>query len=55
VASRQVLAGKLPNNPPNMQQYLLNPQMVDTQNVMPNLGIKPDEARDIAAYLFTLK
>ena len=55
VAMRQVLAGKLPNNPQNMQQYLLNPQMVDSQNVMPNLGIKPEEARDIAAYLYTLK
>jgi cytochrome c len=55
VAVRQVLAGMLPNNPQNMIQYLQNPQLVGAQNVMPNLGIKPDEARDIAAYLYTLK
>lgn len=55
VATRQVLAGKLPNNPPNLSQFLLNPQMTDPQNTMPNLGVKPDEARDIGAYLYTLK
>jgi cytochrome c len=55
VAVRPVIAGTLPNNPQNLTQYLLNPQMVNTQNIMPNLGIKPDEARDIAAYLSTLK
>jgi cytochrome c2 len=55
VAVRQVLAGMLPNNPQNMIQYLQNPQLVGAQNVMPNLGVKPDEARDIAAFLYTLK
>ena len=55
VATRPMIAQTLPNNPQNLTQYLLNPQMVNTQNIMPNLGIKPDEARDIAAYLYTLK
>jgi cytochrome c2 len=55
VAVRPVIAGTLPNNMQNLTQYLLNPQIVNTQNIMPNLGIKPDEARDIAAYLYTLK
>ena len=50
-----MIAGTLPNNPQNLMQYLLNPQTVNTLNIMPNLGIKPDEARDIAAYLYTLK
>ncbi len=55
VAVRPMIAGVLPNNPQNLTQYLQNPQMVNTLNIMPNLGIKPDEARDIAAYLYTLK
>lgn len=55
VAIRQVLGGSLPNNPQNMTQYLQNPQMANPQNVMPNLGIKPEEARDIAAFLYTLR
>ncbi|MEA2235419.1 MAG: hypothetical protein QOC81_143 [Thermoanaerobaculia bacterium] len=55
VAVRQILAGKLPNNPQNMTQYLQNPQLAGAENVMPNLGLKPEEARDIAAFLYTLK
>lgn len=55
VASRQIIATSLPNSPENMQKYILNPQMANPQNVMPNLSVKPDEARDITAYLYTLK
>ena len=55
IASRQIIAAKLPNTPQNMTQYIENPQMTDPQNAMPNLGVKPDEARDIVAYLYTLK
>ena len=55
IASRQIIAMKLPNTEPNMTAYIQNPQMTDPQNAMPNLGIKPDEARDIVAYLYTLK
>ena len=55
VAVRPIIARTLPNNPQNLTQYLQNPQMVNAENIMPNLGIKPDEARDIAAYLSTLK
>jgi cytochrome c2 len=55
VASRQIIAAKLPNSQPNMIAYIQNPQMTNPDNVMPNLGVKPDEARDIVAYLYTLK
>jgi Cytochrome c2 len=55
VATRPLLTGKLPNNPQNLTMYLQNPQMAGPQNAMPNLGVKADEARDIAAYLYTLK
>jgi len=55
IASRQIFAMKLPNTQPNMVAYIQNPQLTDPQNAMPNLGVKPDEARDIVAYLYTLK
>jgi cytochrome c len=55
VASRQIIAAKLPNSQPNMTAYIQNPQMTNPDNAMPNLGVKPDEARDIVAYLYTLK
>ena len=55
VASRQIIAGKLPNTPENLMNYLQNPQGPDPQNVMPNLGLTRDQSRDIAAFLYTLK
>jgi len=55
IGSRQIIAMKLPNTRANMTAYIQNPQMTDPQNAMPNLGVKPDEARDIVAYLYTLK
>ena len=55
IASRQIIALKLPNTQPNMTAYIQNPQVPDPQNAMPNLGVKPDEARDMVAYLYTLK
>jgi cytochrome c len=55
VAIRPMIAGKTPNTPQNLTQYIQNPQLTDAQTSMPNLGVKPEEARDIAAYLATLK
>jgi cytochrome c len=55
VATRPIIATSIPNTPPNMTAYIQNPQLANPQNVMPNLGVKPDEARDIVAYLNTLK
>jgi cytochrome c len=55
VASRPIIATSIPNSPQNMIAYIQNPQLANPQNVMPNLSVKPGEARDIAAYLYTLK
>jgi cytochrome c2 len=54
-ASRQIFAGHLQNTPENLMKYLQNPQIADPQNAMPNLNLTPDQARDIAAFLYTLK
>ncbi len=50
--SRPLLAGKLPNNPDNAATWMQNPQAVPPLNSMPNLGVTPDDARNIAAYLY---
>ncbi len=55
LASRQVIGGKLPNTPENLSKWLQNPQAFDPQNAMPNLGLTPPQANDIAAFLATLK
>lgn len=55
MAARQLIAGKVPNTPPTMSRWLQNPQSLDPQNAMPNLGVTPADAGDMAAYLSTLK
>lgn len=55
IGSRTIIAGKVQNTPQNMSAWLQNPQAFDPANAMPNLGVKPEDARDITAYLMTLK
>jgi len=54
-AQRHIIAGKFPNNPQMLVKWLQNPPAFDPQSAMPNLGISPRDAHDIAAFLFTLK
>ena len=55
VASRKYLGGVLPNTPQNMLRWIRSPQSVDAQSAMPDLGVSERDARDIAAYLETLR
>ncbi len=54
-AQRIYIAGMLRNTPDNLMRWIENPQGVVPGNVMPNMGISPPDARDIAAYLYTRK
>jgi cytochrome c len=55
VAERVELAGHLANTPSNMVRWLRDPQGVAPGNGMPNLGVREKEARDMGAYLYTLR
>ena len=55
IGSRTLIAGKIPNNPDNLMRWLQNPQAFDPANAMPNLGVTPQDAKDLAAFLYTLK
>lgn len=54
IARRQLIAGAIGNTPDNMARWLRNPQSIDPQTAMPDLGITQRDARDMAAYLATL-
>lgn len=54
IAKRAYLGGVLPNTPADMVRWLQNPPQVDPRTAMPNLGMSEAEAKDIAAYLYTL-
>jgi cytochrome c len=49
---RMVIAGRLPNTADNLASWIQNPQGIDPETAMPNLGVTPLQARDIAAYLY---
>jgi cytochrome c1 len=55
VAERAELAGHLANTPPNMMRWIRDPQGVAPGIGMPNVGVGEREARDMAAYLYTLR
>ena len=55
VATRAYIAGVLPNQPENLIRWIMNPPGVDDKTAMPNLHVTATDARDIAAYLYTLQ
>jgi len=55
IAERAYIAGVLPNAPDNLVRWIENPKAVDSLTAMPVVGVTPADARDIAAYLYTLR
>jgi len=55
MAERGYVGGVLANTPENLIRWLLDPPRVDPTTAMPAMGLSEAEARDIAAYLYTLK
>jgi cytochrome c1 len=54
-ARRAYIAGQLANQPDNLIRWLQDPQAVEPGTAMPKLGVVPQVARDMAAYLYTLR
>lgn len=52
---RTMIAGELPNSPANLFRWLKDPQSVEPNTDMPDLGLTDEQARDITAYLYTLR
>jgi len=55
MSRRAYIAGRLPNVPQNMIEWLRDPQSIDRGNVMPNVGVTERDARDMTAYLYSLR
>ena len=52
VGGRVYIAGVLENNSDNLVTWIVSPQQVSPQSAMPDTGISPQEAKDLAAYLY---
>jgi cytochrome c oxidase assembly factor CtaG/cytochrome c2 len=55
IALRTYLGGHLTNTPANLIRWIQHPRSVDPATAMPDLGLTDQEARDIAAFLYTLR
>ena len=54
-ATRAYVAGVIPNTPENLIRWIMDPPSVDEKTAMPNLHVTAADARDIAAYIYTLQ
>lgn len=53
-SERRIIAGVVPNDPDRLVTWITVPQSIVPGNAMPNLGVTDGQARDMAAYLYTL-
>jgi cytochrome c2 len=54
-AERAYIAGNLTNTPDSLILWLQNPQAIEPGTVMPDLDVTEEDARDMSAYLFSLR
>lgn len=55
MGSRTLIAGTLANTPENLARWLIHTQQVKPGTAMPELGVTPQHAQDMAAFLSTLQ
>ncbi|MFA9431602.1 cytochrome c family protein [Egicoccus sp. AB-alg2] len=49
---QRIVAGQLPNTPEQVSAFIQNPQEYAPGTGMPNLGVTPEDAEAITAFLF---
>lgn len=54
IGGRMYIAGILTNTPEHMVRWIVDPRALDSATAMPKVGATETDARDIAAYLYTL-
>ena len=54
-AARVYIGGVATNTPDSLIQWVENPRSIDPMTAMPVTGISRDEARHVAAFLYTLR
>ncbi|MGH9521561.1 MAG: c-type cytochrome [Terriglobales bacterium] len=52
---RTYIGGELPNTPDNLVRWIISPKSIEPGTAMPELGLTEQEARDAAAYLYTIR
>jgi cytochrome c2 len=55
MARRSIIAGEFPNEPESLVRWVQSPTSMKPATAMPDLGLSEQQARDVAAYLETLR
>lgn len=55
MGARAYVAGNLPNTPDNLVAWIMDPQDIEPGTAMLDLSVTEEDARAIAAYLYTLR
>lgn len=53
--ARTYVGGEVPNTPQNLVHWIQSPKSIEPGTAMPDLGLSEQQARDVAAYLYTLR
>ena len=52
---RTFIAGEVPNTAENLVLWIRSPQAIEPHTAMPSAGLTDQQARDVAAFLYTLR
>jgi cytochrome c2 len=55
LVQRVYVAGVITNTPDNLVRFIVDPRAIDPHSAMPTTGISAAEARDVAAYLYSIR
>lgn len=55
LAERSYIGGVVPNTPETLVRWIQNPLALSPRTAMPDLRVPPDDARDIAAFLYGIQ
>lgn len=55
IARQQIIAGHFANTRPTLTRWVESPQQMLPGNAMPDMQLSHEQAREIAAYLYTLE
>lgn len=55
IARRSIIAGNFPNDPDTLAHWVMDPPAMKPKTAMPQLGLSPQDARDVVAFLDTLR
>jgi cytochrome c len=54
-SERSFIAGQFPNEPEELIRWIMDPRAMIPRTAMPSMGVPEQAARDMSAYLYTLR